>query len=375
MTNDELAKELAESLEREKMLLKEISLLKESVKNLFSEDDKIEKSKSIAGLSINDDTIYVSSYSDISIHHEMLNDKIRTEAYQRAILENSHVFKDKTVLDVGCGTGILSLFAAKAGAKLVVAVDQSAIIDYAMDIVRENGFAQTIICIKNKVESINFKSLNLPDKFDVIISEWMGYFLVFEGMLDSVIFCRDHLLQTNGLLLPNRCTLSIAGCCDPHFHNYYFKSWDNVYDCKMTCIKNQAKILPIIETVDPKLISTNVITIKEFDINKCTMEEAQTVSSSFEFICNDDQPISCLVGWFDCFFDEESYKTKVKISTSPFSQATHWKQMILLLEEPLTIGKGNTLNGKIIISRIKNDLRCLEIVLNLLDKEYVYYLT
>jgi protein arginine N-methyltransferase 1 len=51
-----------------------------------------------------------------------------------SILQNKDAFKDKIVLDVGCGTGILSLFAAKAGAKLVIAVDMSDVIDQAIQI-------------------------------------------------------------------------------------------------------------------------------------------------------------------------------------------------------------------------------------------------
>ena len=63
---------------------------------------------------------YFDSYAQISIHEEMLKDKIRTNAYRDAILKNKHLFKNKVVLDVGCGTGILSMFAAQAGAKHVI---------------------------------------------------------------------------------------------------------------------------------------------------------------------------------------------------------------------------------------------------------------
>jgi protein arginine N-methyltransferase 1 len=48
---------------------------------------------------------------------EMLKDEVRTRSYMNSIIQNKHLFKDKIVLDVGCGTGILCMFAAKAGAK------------------------------------------------------------------------------------------------------------------------------------------------------------------------------------------------------------------------------------------------------------------
>ena len=63
----------------------------------------------------------------------MLSDRYRTESYRDFIYGNKHLFKDKVVLDVGCGTGILSLFCAQAGASLVIGVDQSSIIDCARE--------------------------------------------------------------------------------------------------------------------------------------------------------------------------------------------------------------------------------------------------
>lgn len=74
----------------------------------------------------------------------MLKDTIRTDAYRDFVYENKNVFKDKVVLDVGCGTGILSMFCAKAGAKKVIAVDNSNIIDRAKEIVHDNGLGDVI---------------------------------------------------------------------------------------------------------------------------------------------------------------------------------------------------------------------------------------
>ena len=74
----------------------------------------------------------------------MLKDTVRTGAYRDFIYENKHLFKDKIVLDVGCGTGILSMMCAKAGAKAVYAVDNSEIIEKARLIIWDNGLAEQI---------------------------------------------------------------------------------------------------------------------------------------------------------------------------------------------------------------------------------------
>jgi type I protein arginine methyltransferase len=74
----------------------------------------------------------------------MLQDTVRTSTYASFILKNPTLFSGATVLDVGCGTGILSLFAARAGAKHVYAVDASDIAEKARKIVQANGLQETI---------------------------------------------------------------------------------------------------------------------------------------------------------------------------------------------------------------------------------------
>jgi protein arginine N-methyltransferase 1 len=97
----------------------------------------------------------------------MLKDEVRTTSYRNSIYQNAHLFKGKTVLDVGCGTGILCMFAAKAGAARVIGVDMSNMIDHAKTIVKDNGLDDVITLLKGKMEEVV-----LPvDHVDIIISE------------------------------------------------------------------------------------------------------------------------------------------------------------------------------------------------------------
>ena len=104
----------------------------------------------------NDDSGYAGSYAHFGIHHEMLSDHVRTQSYKEAVSNNSNSLKDKLILDLGCGTGILSMFCAKLGnAEHVVGVDMSDIAHQAMDIVRENNLQDKITIIKGRLEDVD----------------------------------------------------------------------------------------------------------------------------------------------------------------------------------------------------------------------------
>merc|ERR1712188_242148 len=126
---------------------------------------------------------YFSSYAHYGIHEEMIKDAVITESYRNFILNNPGLFKEARVLDVGCGTSVLSMFAKQAGAKEVIGVDNSEIAYQAMDIIQENQLNGVIKIKKGKAED-----LEVEGKVDIIISEWMGYFLLFESMLDTVLY-------------------------------------------------------------------------------------------------------------------------------------------------------------------------------------------
>jgi len=125
-------------------------------------------------------------------------------------------FKDKIVLDIGCGTGILSIFAARAGAKHVYAVDNAEIALHAREIIKTNGLSDKITVYKGKIEEIDFPFGE--GEVDIIISEWMGYFLLYESMLDCVLWARDKFLNKDtGKMLPDRAQMYVAAIEDSDY--------------------------------------------------------------------------------------------------------------------------------------------------------------
>ena len=91
----------------------------------------------------------------------------------------------------------MSIFAARAGAKHVYGIEFADIADYAQEIIKVNNLTEKVTIIKSKVE----EAVLPVDKVDIIISEWMGYFLIYESMLDTVLYARDKWLNPNGYVI------------------------------------------------------------------------------------------------------------------------------------------------------------------------------
>ncbi|CAH1250853.1 PRMT3 [Branchiostoma lanceolatum] len=335
--------------------LKDIDRLRQTAKSFILSDQHALRPShgAVAQLREDEDAAYFSSYSHFSIHMDMLQDKVRTESYRDFILTNQHLFKDKVVLDVGCGTGILSMFAARAGASQVIAVDQSEIIYKAMDIVRENHLDHIIKLVKGRVEDIQ-----LPvEKVDVIISEWMGYFLLFESMLDTVLYARDRWLAPDGSVYPDRCTLSLVAIGNAKMHSNRVAFWDDVYGFKMTCMRSDVTREGSVEEIDPKTVMSEPSLIKMVDCCSVSVAELD-FTADFSLTATRDGTCTGIGGYFDIMFEKDC-TNKVYFSTAPNCMKTHWKQTLFLLEKPVELKQGDLLRGKISVKKNKKDPRAL----------------
>uniref|UniRef100_A0A8C3Q3X0 Protein arginine N-methyltransferase 3 n=1 Tax=Geospiza parvula TaxID=87175 RepID=A0A8C3Q3X0_GEOPR len=322
----------------------------------------------VADLQEDEDGVYFSSYGHYGIHEEMLKDKVRTESYRDFIYQNPHIFKDKVVLDVGCGTGILSMFAAKAGAKKVIGVDQSEIIYQAMDIIRLNKLENIITLVKGRIEEVD-----LPlEKVDVIISEWMGYFLLFESMLDSVIYAKDKYLAEGGSVYPDLCTISLVAVGDMNKHVDKLLFWEDVYGFDMSCMKKAVIPEAVVEVLDPNTLISTASVIKHIDCNTASIPDLE-FSSDFTLSITMSTQCTAIAGYFDVFFEKNCHN-KVLFSTGPQCTKTHWKQTIFLLEKPVPVEAGEALRGKITVRKNRKDPRSLFITLSVRDTQQTYSL-
>uniref|UniRef100_K3WMV1 type I protein arginine methyltransferase n=1 Tax=Globisporangium ultimum (strain ATCC 200006 / CBS 805.95 / DAOM BR144) TaxID=431595 RepID=K3WMV1_GLOUD len=338
------------TLERENKELK-LQMLKYSrlVHDFVAEDDA---SGPVVPAADND-TYYFDSYSHVGIHREMITDKIRTDAYRNAILNNPELFKGKVVLDVGCGTGILSMFAAQAGAAKVIGIDRSEMGIVAQDIVNDNGFGNVITIIRGKVEEIE-----LPvDKVDVIISEWMGYCLLYESMLDTVLFARDKWLAPGGYLFPDKCSMHIQGIQDSTDRVQF---WDEVYGFSMKAIKSKISIRDaFIEDVPASDVITDRALLQNIDIDHVKYDDLD-FHSDFTLHFAKDAIMHGFVSSFDIGFERDCPRPEY-FSTGVEVTPTHWHQVFFHVEQPFQVRQGEVLTGKWWVRRNAENPRFLDV--------------
>ncbi|BAT93360.1 hypothetical protein LR48_Vigan05g005100 [Vigna angularis] len=310
---------------------------------------------------------YFGSYSSFGIHREMLSDKVRMDAYGQAILKNPSLLNGAVVMDVGCGTGILSLFSAQAGASRVIAVEASAkMAAVASQVAKDNGLwwnktqsgidglpKRVIEVVHGMVEEID-KTVELqPHSVDVLLSEWMGYCLLYESMLGSVLYARDRWLKPGGAILPDTATIFVAGFGKGATSLPF---WDNVCGFDMSCIGKElvmdAAQIPIVDVLDSQDLVTSSAILQSFDLATMKPNEVDfTATTTLELKPSASATWCWCYGavlWFETGFTRRFCReTPAVLSTSPYTPRTHWSQTILTFREPIAMGFGKEQRGKL----------------------------
>jgi protein arginine N-methyltransferase 1 len=187
----------------------------------------------------------------------------------------------------------------------VYAVENAEIAFFAREIIKKNGLESKITVLKGKMEEIV-----LPvEHVDIIISEWMGYFLLYESMLDSVLWARDKYLAPGGKMLPDRAQIFIAAIEDEQYKMTKSNFWRSVYDVDMSIMTNVVLKEPCIDYLnaydngyDYEAIVTDKCKILDLDLVHMKKEDVN-FSGTYNLTVKKNSRISAVISWFDCQFE------------------------------------------------------------------------
>lgn len=298
--------------------------------------------------------------------------------------------------------GILSLLAAKAGAKKVYAVEPSPIVETLRRVVKDNDMSDVITIIPCAVEDIQFlddytqtytvteahthtninaqthADTNADIKIDTIISEWMGFHLLHECMLESVIYARDRFLTQGGVMYPHTAKLCVSMFRDDEIYNRHMcvSKFDNFMGFNMSFfgqkVTESVQSKPIIDFIHAHSVDvTDTHDIVCFNLETMNVKEINEINKSFVCKIKKDGPLHGFVLWFEVGFHthtdtdthiqtdtgtnaETLIQTKI-LSTSPKCPRTHWKQSIIPVCTKPTGMAGMCVRCRLALNTYKSD--------------------
>jgi len=195
---------------------------------------------------------------------------------------------------------------------------------------------------------------------DIIVSEWMGYFLLYESMLNTVIYARDNFLKPGGVLLPDKANMYIAGIEDSEYKQEKLEFWNNVYGFDMSCIKHIAIREPLVDTVESNAIMTTNCKFMSIDLNTVKVEDL-SFTRPFTIRGTRNDFMHALIAWFDVEFSK--CHKPLSFTTAPTSKYTHWKQTVFYTQEVLSVSEGEDVKGTLSCKPNAKNPRDLDIVI------------
>jgi protein arginine N-methyltransferase 1 len=288
-------------------------------------------------------------FADLSEHELMVADAVRMDAYNAAIAR--YIRPEHVVADLGTGTGILAIFAARQKARKVYAIEHSQFIEVAKQVARHNGM-DGIRFVRS-----NSRSFAPDELLDVIIHEQMGNSLFCEKMLENILDLKRRALKPTGRILPGQFELFLEPISlDPRLK--VPRIWEqNICGVDFSCLEDQEVLSPFrhrgYDCADLDRGFRNFLCHPEpvlsLDLNQMIspVELPTVLKGSRKVVHSGSLDGICL--HFRAIFSDD-----IAIDTSPLCPPTHWGNTLFRMQSR-RVAEGDTLHYRFEITD-RNDI-------------------
>ncbi len=269
-------------------------------------------------------------------HYGMLQDVARAEAYDRAI--RKAVRPGSLVLDVGSGTGLLAMMAARAGAGMVISCERLPVMaEIATAIVARNGYADRITIVAKDARDLQV-GVDLPRRADMVISELITNNLLEEWTLPVIEAVRRDLLAPGAIAIPQRGRVHVALLRDPACQ-YAPLGQLSGFDLSEF---NQLRpfVYPRSTATADDLLSESAVL---FDIDLTAVSHVETAAASVALVAAREGVLGGVLQWISLELDDETV-----LDTGPGASSEHWGFLATPLDRPVEIDAGRiiTVHGR-----------------------------
>ena len=289
-------------------------------------------------------------FASVLSHFHMIRDRRRVEAYRAGI---ERLAPGRRVVEVGCGSGILSLLAAKAGASSVVAIEESEIAGLARAMVVANGFEEVV-----EIVTANSRDVTLDEPAEVLIHELFGSDPFEENFLSIIADARDRFLVPGGKLIPHRLEVACRGFevdtaaqAERQAAVAEARAFGALHDLDFeplaTALSGQAPVrftapmaVPAGEPFDRRLLTAEA---RIFDLDlESASASALPADFEVELLVEQGGLLGGVATYFRAHMDPETV-----LSTSPIEPPTHWGWNLAPLREAREVRAGEAVRLRV----------------------------
>jgi len=318
-----------------------------SLGNLFNEQGKKEKAEEMymKVLDIDPENYLAKNGLELLVrlkipnwHFAMLADNDRNEAFERAI--SKVVNKESKVLDIGTGSGLLAMMAARKGAKSVTACEVNPdIAKVAERVVAANGYQNTIKVFDKRSDFLE-EGKDFHEKFDVIVSEILDAGGLGEGVLPSLRYANQHFAKPGATVIPAGISMKAKLIELPRLHKVNPIKTVSGFDLS---IFDEFRVSDSYEIVnlnheEHKSLS-EVFPLRAYDFynvpERLSFEDPE--EESYTITCSEDGLLQGVAFWFDLHMDKED-----TLSSGPDGELIHWQQGVYFFDEAKAVKKGDS---------------------------------